>query len=174
MQKLLKVFSVALVLGMVCVSVLSSAAEAEKVLRIPYPEDPKTADCQMTTSNYTLPLNVFDRLVEAVTISPGKSELVPGLAESWDVSEDGKVYTFHLRKEVLFHNGEELTAEDVVYTFDRMLNPTTKALNTDILDFVDGAQDRLDGKADSTRGLEVVDDYTVQITLREPYAPLSP
>ncbi len=81
------------------------------------------------------------------------------------------MYTFHLRKGVLFHNGEELTAEDVVYTFDRMLNPATKALNTDILDFVVGAQERLDGKADSTSGLQALDDYTVQITLREPYAP---
>lgn len=162
---------VMLVVGIFCLSLLTSNVSAEKVLRIPYPEEPKTADCQIFTSNYMLPLNIFDRLVEAVTVSPGKSELVPGLAESWEISEDGKVYTFHLRKDVLFHNGEELTAEDVVYTFDRMLNPTTKALNTDILDFVDGAQERLDGKADSTRGLKALDTYTVQITLKEPYAP---
>jgi ABC-type transport system substrate-binding protein len=160
------------VLGIFCCTVLAPVAEAgEKVLRIPYPEDPKTADCQMNTVSYTLPLNIFDRLVEAVTVSPGKSELVPGLAESWDISADGKVYTFHLRKGVLFHNGKELTAEDVVYTFDRMLDPKTKALNTDILDFVDGAQERLDGKADSTRGLKALDQYAVQITLKEPYAP---
>lgn len=80
------------------VGVLSLMAQAEKVLRIPYPEDPKTADCQMTTSNYMLPLNIFDRLVEAVTVRPGESELQPGLAESWEISSDGKVYTFHLRK----------------------------------------------------------------------------
>ncbi len=171
MQKFLKVFGIALVIGMVCVSVLGSVAGAEKVLRISDSSDPQTADCQMTTDFYTIPLNIFDRLVEAITVSPGQSELVPGLAESWDISEDGKVYTFHLRKGVLFHNGEELTAEDVVYTFDRMLNPATKALNTDILDFVVGAQERLDGKADSTSGLQALDDYTVQITLREPYAP---
>ena len=162
---------VVLMIAGLVLSLVSLNAQAAKVLRIPYPEDPKTADCQMTTDSYMLPLNVFDRLVEAVTVSPGESQLVPGLAESWDISEDGKVYTFHLRQGVLFHNGEELSADDVVYTFDRMLTPATKALNTDILDFVDGAQERLDGNADSTKGLQALDQYTVQITLKEPYAP---
>ncbi|ERM02588.1 hypothetical protein Q644_02020 [Brucella intermedia 229E] len=99
----------------------------------------------MTTNDYTIPLNVYDRLVEAETVAPGQSEIVPSLAESWEVSEDGKTYTLHLRKGVMFHNGEELTADDVVFTYDRMLNPATKALNTDILDFVEGAKERLDG-----------------------------
>jgi len=160
------------VLSLLWISLLIIPVEArQKVLRISYPVDPKTADCQKTTEHYTLPLNVFDRLVEAVTLNPGESRLIPGLAESWDISDDGKVYTFHLRHGVLFHNDEELTAEDVVYTFDRMLAPETKALSTDILFFVDGAQERLNGQADSTLGLKVLDRYTVQITLKEPYAP---
>lgn len=147
------------------------AAAGEKVLKIAYPSDPKTADCQKTTESYTLPLNCFDRLLECVTLESGESEIVPGLAKSWEISEDGKTYTFRLREGVLFHNGEELTADDVVYTFDRMLDPRTKALNTDILDFVDGAKARLDGEAGSTSGLEALDRYTVRIRLREPYAP---
>jgi peptide/nickel transport system substrate-binding protein/oligopeptide transport system substrate-binding protein len=118
-----------------------------------------------------LPLNVFDRLVEAVTTAPGKSELVPGLAEKWDVSGDGLTYTFSLRKIVKFHNGATFTADDVVYTFDRMLNPATEALNTDFLDMIKGAQERLDGKAPTTAGLKKVDDDTVQITLAAPFAP---
>jgi peptide/nickel transport system substrate-binding protein/oligopeptide transport system substrate-binding protein len=149
---------------------LLSPALAEQLLRVSYPEDPKTADVQKTSDAYTLPLNVFDRLVEAETTSPGKSALVPGLAESWEVSEDGMTYTFHLRHGVLFHDGAELKADDVVYTFDRMLNPKTKALGTDILDFVDGAQERLDGTAQTVRGLTALDDYTVQIRLTKPYA----
>lgn len=149
---------------------LLSPAVAETMLRVAYPEDPKTADAQMTTDSYTLPLNIFDRLVESDTTGPGQSALVPGLAESWEVSPDGLTYTFHLRKGVKFHNGAELTADDVVYTFDRMLNPATKALNTDIFDFVAGAQDRLDGKADNVSGVTALDDLTVQVTLSKPYA----
>lgn len=160
-----------ILIGLVYLLLLAPAMAKEKILRIPYPEDPKTADCQKTTDMYTLPLNVFDRLVEAVTIGPGKSELVPGLAEKWEITPDGKVYTFHLRKGVFFHNGEELTADDVVYTFGRMLDPKTKALNTDILDFVNGAEERLEGKADGVKGLKALDRYTARIILKEPYAP---
>ncbi len=144
---------------------------APKVLTIAQTTDPGTADPQLTTEEYFLPLNVFDRLVEAVTTAPGKSELVPGLAEKWDVSADGLTYTFYLRKNVKFHNGAVLTADDVIYTFDRMLNPSTKALNTDFLDMIAGAQERLDGKAPTTNGLKKVDDTTVQITLGAPFAP---
>jgi len=149
---------------------LMSPAIADQMLRISYPDDPKSADVQMTTDYYTLPLNVYDRLIEVETTGPGTSALVPGLAESWDISDDGLVYTFHLRQGVKFHDGAELTADDVVYTFDRMLNPETRALGTDILDFVAGAQDRLDGKADTVTGLKAIDKYTVQLTLSQPYA----
>lgn len=144
---------------------------APKVLMIAQTTDPGTADPQLTTEEYFLPLNVFDRLVEAVTTAPGKSELVPGLAEKWDVSADGLTYTFYLRKNVKFHDGSPFTADDVIYTFDRMLNPATKALNTDFLDMIGGASARLDGKAPTTTGLKKVDDSTVAITLGAPYAP---
>ncbi|MGB4828036.1 MAG: ABC transporter substrate-binding protein [Paracoccaceae bacterium] len=149
---------------------LLSPAFADQMLRISYPEDPKTVDVQKTSDSYMLPLNVFDRLIEAETTSPGQSALVAGLAEKWEVSEDGLTYTFHLRQGVKFHDGADLTADDVVYTFDRMLNPATQALGTDILDFVDGAKERLDGTADMVRGLKAVDKYTVEIHLTQPYA----
>ncbi len=149
---------------------LMSPALADQILRLANSDDPRTIDVQMTTNDYTIPLNVYDRLVEAETVAPGQSEIVPSLAESWEVSEDGKTYTLHLRKGVMFHNGEELTADDVVFTYDRMLNPATKALNTDILDFVEGAKERLDGSAQSVSGLQAVDKYTVKIVLVQPYS----
>ena len=159
-------------LAMVVLGLCSAVAgAAEKVLTIAYNEEPQTSDMQMTTSCYMIPLNVYDRLIECVTTGPGKSALVPGLATKWEVSKDGKVYTFHLRKGAKFHNGEEVTAQDVVYTFDRMLDPATKALNTDALDFIVGASDRMNGKASSTAGLKALDRYTVQITLENSFVP---
>jgi peptide/nickel transport system substrate-binding protein/oligopeptide transport system substrate-binding protein len=150
---------------------VAPAVGGPKMLTIAQEKDPGTGDPQLTTEEYFLPLNVFDRLVEAVTTEPGKSKLVPGLAERWDVSQDGLVYTFHLRQGVKFHNGATLTADDVIYTFDRMLNPETKALNTDFLDMIAGAKERMDGEADSTSGLKKIDDLTVEITLAAPFAP---
>jgi ABC-type transport system substrate-binding protein len=164
-----RLFGTLLASGLVSFALMSSAF-ADHTLRISYPEDPKTADTQKNTDDYTIPLNIYDRLVEAVTTGPGQSALVPGLATSWDVADDGKSYTFHLRHGVLFHNGAELTADDVVYTFGRMLDPKTKALSTDILNFVVGAQERMDGKTDSVPGLKAIDKYTVEIDLTQPYA----
>ncbi|MBP2650869.1 MAG: transporter substrate-binding protein [Firmicutes bacterium] len=150
---------------------LMNKSTSKNTLRVAAISDPGTADTQLNTEEYTLPLNIFERLVEVKTTVPGVSELVPGLAEKWDISADGKVYTFYLRQGVKFHNGEELTADDVVYTIDRMLNPKTKALNTNFFDMIAGAKERMDGRADTTSGVKAIDKYTVEITLAQPFAP---
>lgn len=149
----------------------SAPSAGNQTLTIAMTGDPGTADPQLTTEDYMLPLNIFDRLVEAQTTSPGKSEIVPGLAEKWDVSSDGLTYTFHLRQGVKFQDGSPLSADDVIFSFDRMLDPATKARNTDFLDMIAGADDRLNNKAPSVSGLKKVDDNTVQVTLAAPFAP---
>ena len=67
---------------------------------------------------------VYSRLVN---YKPDASGVIPDLAERWEVSRDGKVYTFFLRKGVKWHNGKEFTAADVKFSFDRLLNPRTAA-----------------------------------------------
>ena len=84
--------------------------------------DIQTADVQKTSKDYEVPFNIFDRLVDVEVGTDGNSKIVPSLAESWDISDDGLEYTFHLRQGVKFHNGNDFTAEDVAYTFHRMLN----------------------------------------------------
>ncbi|WP_313232405.1 ABC transporter substrate-binding protein [Tissierella praeacuta] len=149
----------------------SSSIDGEKMIRILNTEDPSTGDPQKLTDTYLIALNVFDCLVDAATVEEGKSEIVPRLAEKWDVSDDGLKYTFYLRKNVKFHNGEELKADDVLFSFDRMLDPKTQALNTDFLDMIAGAKERMEGKIDVVSGIKVIDDYTVEITLEKPFAP---
>ena len=131
--------------------------------------DIQTADVQKTSKDYTVPTNIYDRLVEIEVDDQGASKIVPSLAENWDISGDGLEYTFHLRQGVKFQTGNDFTAEDVSYTFTRLLT-VEGGVNTELLDQVKGAAELIEGSADTLEGVEVVDDYTVKVTLKEPFA----
>jgi peptide/nickel transport system substrate-binding protein len=81
-------------------------------------------------------------------------EIVPNLAESWELSRNGLEYTFRLRKGVKFHNGRELTAEDVKFNFERILDPKTAAAAK--------------GYYDMVKSIQVVDRYTVKFIFNKP------
>lgn len=150
----------------------SQAASNDKYLNVSIgsSENPTTLDVQKTSDYYGVPLNIYDRLVECQVID-GQTKIVPGLADKWEISKDGLTYTFHLHKGVKFSNGEELKADDVVYTVNRMMNPATKADNTDVFDPIKGASDVYNGKAKTVSGIKAVDDSTVQMTLEKAFAP---
>jgi len=97
--------------------------------------------------------NVFDPLVWKF---PGDDTFYPGLAESWEISEDGLQYTFHLRKDVKFHNGEPFNATSVQYTFERLNDPANQTLAS-----VPRGYNRVD----------IVDDYTATVVFDTAYAP---
>ena len=147
----------------------SSGTDTSGFLVVPLVADIQTADVHKTTKDYEIPLNIYDRLVDIEVKEDGSSEIVPSLAESWEISGDALTYTFHLRQGVKFHNGEELTADDVEYSFTRQLS-VEGAVNTDFLAQIKGASQLLEGTADQLEGFETVDDYTFTITLSEPYA----
>ena len=131
---------------------------------------PDTVDPQATTDYYTVGMNIFDRLVEVKANDDGTSEIVPSLAKSWEVSEDGLTYSFTLEEGVKYTNGADLTASDVLYTIKRMLT-YEKAVNDDIYDIIEGAEAVLNGETTELSGFELVDDYNFKITLTQPYAP---
>jgi len=117
--------------------------------------------------NWSIIKSIFDGLMDYV---PGTTELVPHLAESYEVSDDGLTYTFVLRQGVLFHNGREMVADDVRYSIERVLNPETQSPGQGFYLSIAGAQEFIDGAADSVAGIEVVDDYTIRFTTSEPDA----
>ncbi len=91
---------------------------------------------------------------------------IPDLARDWDISEDGTVYTFHLREGVKFHDGKPFTARDVVYSWEHALKPETGSHTalTYLGDIV-GAQEYAAGEADTISGVRIIDDYTLEVTL---------
>ena len=126
--------------------------------------DPPTLDPHLTTdaTSATIIIEVFGGLV---TISPDLS-IVPDLAERWDVTDDGTVYTFHLREDAVFHNGKPVTAQDFKWSIERVANPLTAAPVADqYLGDIVGFNERLNGDADEVSGVRVIDEHTLEITI---------
>jgi ABC-type transport system substrate-binding protein len=98
-------------------------------------------------------------------------EVVPDIAESWELSDDGTTYTFHLHDDVRFHDGKPVTAQDFKYSLERACDPATGSLVADTyLGDIIGAQAKLRGEADEVSGVLVVDDHTLEITIDSPKA----
>ena len=95
--------------------------------------------------------------------------LTPDLAERWDVSLDGTIYTFYLRQNAKFHDGRPVTAQDIVYSWERAASPALESdtVLTYLGDIV-GVREMADGEADHIRGLKIIDDQTLQVTIDAP------
>ncbi len=165
-----KIITMLLALTMLLtVAAVPALADGEKVLNAAYIADISTMDVALTTNDYIVALNVFDRLYEVKVQPDGSTEIVPSLAESYEVSEDGLTYTFKLVEGVTFSNGNPLTASDVKYTFERLLT-IPEGVNYDIaLEFA-GAEDLLNGDVDTLDSLAVNGDYEISMTLAAPNA----
>lgn len=136
-------------------------------------DEPDTVDFQRTTIHYDVALNVFNRLVETENGHDGNLVIRPSLAESWEMSEDGREYTFHLRDKVKFSDGSPLTSSDVLYTFKRLLT-FPDGCNRDIARPIAGA-DRLEsGETDELSGFRILSDRDFVITLEEPFEAFLP
>ena len=147
---------------------MNEALSSDNIVRTAIKSDIQTIDMHKTSNNYMVPLNVFDRLVE-VEVKDGKSEIVPSLAKSWDISEDGKTYILHLMEGVKFHNGEDFKADDVVYSLNRIVT-VQGAVNSSFVSQIEGFDELTNGVATELSGVKAIDDYTVEIKLKEPYA----
>lgn len=97
-------------------------------------------------------------------------EVSPGLAKNWYVEDDGVTWVFTLRKGAKFHNGREVTAEDVKYSYERMTSPSLNSPNTWFLEHIEGAKEYISGKAREISGLKVLDRYRISIKLVSPYS----
>lgn len=131
-------------------------------------DEPDTVDFQCTTIHYTIAQNVFDRLVEMDHDEGGSAQILPSLAQSWEISDDRRCYTFHLRKGVTFSNGAALTSDDVLYSFTRLLTHPASC-NRDIAGGIEGAMELESGKTKELKGFRVLSDLDFSITLERPF-----
>jgi ABC-type transport system substrate-binding protein len=97
-------------------------------------------------------------------------KIIPDIAESWDVSPDGTVYTFHLRTNVTFHdNSRRVSAEDFKFSIERALNPDTQSTVAEVyLDDLVGVEDFINGGADEITGIKVANPDTLELTIKAP------
>ena len=143
---------------------------AEKVFRFRLREDPPTLDPAMVTDNLSdaVTANVFRGLV---AMDPATLAIVPAVASSWPISPDALVYTFRLRDDAFFQNGRKVTAQDVAWSFRRVLAKATNSPRRWLLEPIAGSAAFIEGKTPDVAGLATPDDRTVVLTLDHPFAP---
>jgi peptide/nickel transport system substrate-binding protein/oligopeptide transport system substrate-binding protein len=154
------------------VYILTAAGQAlsqEGVYRRPIGNDPSTLDPALISDVYggSVMQQIFDGLVSFdQTLA-----ITPSLAQFWRATRDGLTWTFTLRKGIHFHHGRELTADDVVYSLTRVLDPRINSGAADLLINIMGAPEFRRGEASRVTGLAALDRYTVQVSLTEASVP---
>ncbi|HEY74600.1 MAG TPA: hypothetical protein G4O00_00270 [Thermoflexia bacterium] len=144
--------------------------EGRDTLRVRLGTEPPTLDVNLATD--TTSHMVLNQLMEPLYRYKGDGTIEPAGAESYEVSEDGTVYTIHLRQDATWSDGEPVLAQHYVDGILRLLNPETAAEYSYVMWYISGAEAYNLGETDdpSTVGVRAVDDYTLEITLDKPQA----
>ena len=152
-----KIILIVLAFALLLSSVLAGCSKggdsktSEKTLVIGYDRDSEVMDTIKTAWYSDALIYIHDRLVTR----DYEFGYNPGLAERWDISDDGMIWTFHLRKDVKFHDGKEFTAEDVKWTIDTIKDPDTGS--------------PFSGDLEAIKEVNIVDDHSVEIVLNYPF-----
>jgi len=164
-------------LALILASAVSAAAQgvgrdrptAGGTYRRPLGHDPQTLDPARISDIYSRSVSqqIFDGLVQF----DRNLAVAPALAEFWKAARDGLTWTFTLRKGVKFHHGRELSADDVVFSLTRLLDPRTRSGAADLFTNIVGAKEYREGRARHVAGLVALDRYSVHVTLTDMQIP---
>jgi oligopeptide transport system substrate-binding protein len=131
--------------------------------------DPETLDPHRTST--VAEAHLLRDLSEGLVIHNMRGEVVPGVAESWTMSPDGRVWRFNLRANAKWSNGEPFKAADFVYSFRRILNPETGAKYANLLFPIRNAEaihKASPGSSLDDLGVKALDEHTLEMTLERP------
>ncbi|MEA2779523.1 MAG: peptide/nickel transport system substrate-binding protein [Rhodospirillaceae bacterium] len=117
--------------------------------------------------NWSIIKSIYSGLMD---YEPGTTKLMPDLAESYAISDDGLTYTFKLRPNLKFHNGRAVTSADVKYSIERAVNPKTQCPGAGYFNMISGYDEEAAGKTTTLSGIATPDDHTVVFTLARPDA----
>lgn len=121
------------------------------------------------TSTYSIEFSLFKHMYENLVTLDDDDNTVPGAAESWDYDEDTLTYTFHLRKDGVWTNGDPVTAKDFEFAWSQALNPEVASDYAYFLYFIKNAEKYFNGEVTWDEvGVKVVDDYTLEVTMEQP------
>lgn len=159
--------------GLVPAALAQTTSEDEVVLRISLGAEPPTLDPNLVQDVYAI--NSIEGMFLGLTnINNETEEIEPELATEWEVSEDGLVWTFHMREDAKWSDDQPVTANDVVYSVKRAVMPETASPYAYVLYIIKNAQTinqtvvPTDTYDIDTLGVKAVDDYTVEFTLEAP------
>ncbi|MEE4637948.1 MAG: ABC transporter substrate-binding protein, partial [Wenzhouxiangella sp.] len=108
-------------------------------------------------------------LFESLVVRSADGRIIPGAAERWEVSEDGLTWTFYLRQDARWSNGDALTAQDWLFSLRRAVDPTTGSRTSILLKPIRNAEPIISAQmAPEELGVRVIDDYTLELTLEAP------
>ncbi|NND44420.1 MAG: peptide ABC transporter substrate-binding protein [Xanthomonadales bacterium] len=140
---------------------------AEQVLHRANGEEPQTLDPHLAEGVPSS--HILRDLFEGLTTEAPDGTVVPGAAQRWNISRDGRIYTFYLRRDGRWSNGDPVTATDFVFAFRRSAAPATASNYAQVLLPIENAADVLAGAVPpSELGVSALDEYTLQIRLVDP------
>ena len=148
----------------------AAASDGDKVLNVMVEVEVESLDPQVATDGTSF--EVIANYTDGLTQMDADGAAVPAIAESWDVSEDGTVYTFHLRQDANWSNGEPVTANDFVFAWQRAADPALASEYSYMLSDIGQVKNAaaiINGEMDKSElGVKAIDDKTLEVTLEVP------
>ena len=148
----------------------AAASDGDKVLNVMVEVEVESLDPQVATDGTSF--EVIANYTDGLTQMDADGAAVPAIAESWDVSEDGTVYTFHLRQDANWSNGEPVTANDFVFAWQRAADPALASEYSYMLSDIGQVKNAaaiIAGEMDKSElGVKAIDDKTLEVTLEVP------